>query len=262
MIGDKILVDLEIGFEFPSYAFCVSADDQSHKLKCSGIKPDLYGNNVDLAMLGLPTLRVLMAYDIPILGGVHLSQRFRQINPIRLEEEIIVKGSITDINPHPRGCILSCKFTYRTSSGNLCVEAERSGIVPIRARKTSLGIPRPEERLDGFVEIEKRSLEPKKVAEFSSEAGNLIHSDPLVAIQHGFRAPIAAGLIGIHLYREAIEKHCARPKYFNMEVWFRRPMFWDDTLSLVAKKEKGQIAAMHLLGPNGKPTSNCVIHAL
>jgi hypothetical protein len=262
LIGDKILVDLEIGFEFPSYAFCVSADDQSHKLKCSGIEPDLYGNNVDLAMLGLPTLRVLMAYDIPILGGVHLSQRFRQINPIRLEEEIIVKGSITDINPHPRGCILSCKFTYRTSSGNLCVEAERSGIVPIGARKTSLGTPRPEECLDGFVEIEKRSSEPKKVAEFSSEAGNLIHSDPLVAIQHGFRAPISAGLIGIHLYREAIEKHCARPKYFDMEVWFRRPMFWDDTLSLVAKKEKGQIAAMHLLGPNGKPTSNCVIHAL
>ena len=82
-----------------------------------------------------------------------------------------------------------------------------------------------------------------------------------MAKEHGFRAPIAAGLMGIHLYPEALEK-LYQPKSFDLEVWFRRPMFWDDTLSLVAREDDGRIAAMHLLTTEGKPASNCVVHAV
>ena len=120
-------------------------------------------------------------------------------------------------------------------------------------------ISRPDEDLTGFSEVLRRPLEPQNVADYSDEAGNLIHSDPKVALEHGFRAPIAAGLMGIHFYREVLETHYA-PSAFDLEVWFRRPMFWDDTLSLVAREENGRIAAMHLLGSDGKPTSNCVVH--
>jgi len=253
--------EIESGFEFPARTFTVAKADQTRKLKCSGIDPALYGDDVEIAMLGLPTLEVLMACGIPILGGVHLSQRFRQIEPFQLEEPITAAGRILEINPHPRGCILRCQFSYTRADGTVCVEAERSGITPIGARDPSDGIPRPDESLEGFIEIMRRELVPEQVADYSSEAGNLIHSDPEVAKEHGFRVPIAAGLMGIHFYREALEK-AYQPKAFDLEVWFRRPMFWDDTLSLVAREESGRIAAMHLLCSNGKPASNCVVHAV
>lgn len=254
-------LEVDAGFEFPSQTFSVAGGDQARKLKCSGIDPDLYGDTVDVAMLGLPTLRVLMASGIPILGGVHLSQRFKQIEPFHLEEEITVSGRILEINPHPRGCILQCEFSYARGDGTICVEAVRSGITPIGPKETSTGIPHPDESLDGYSEIMCRTLVPQDVANYSDEAGNLIHSDPEIAREHGFRAPIAAGLMGIHFYREALEKQYA-PKEFDLEVWFRRPMFWDDTLSLVAREEDGRINRMHLLGFDGKPTSNCVVHAV
>ena len=90
----------------------------------------------------------------------------------------------------------------------------------------------------------RRTLVPDQIADYSSEAGNLIHSDPVGAKDQGFWAPIAAGLMGIHFYREALER-AYRPKSFDLEVWFRRPMFWDDTLTLVAREDGGRIAAMH-----------------
>jgi hypothetical protein len=254
-------LEVDVGFEFPSQTFFVETGNQARKLKCSGIDPNLYGDTVDVAMLGLPTLRVLMACGIPILGGVHLSQRFKQIESFHLEEEITVSGRILAINPHPRGCILRCEFSYTRADGTVCVEAVRSGITPIGPTESSEGILRPDESLDGFSEIMRRTLVPQDVANYSDEAGNLIHSDPEVAREHGFRAPIAAGLMGIHFYREALEKQYA-PKDFDLEVWFRRPMFWDDRLSLVAREEGGRITRMHLLGSDGKPTSNCVVHAV
>ena len=68
--------------------------------------------------------------------------------------------------------------------------------MPVGAKEKSHENFRPSEQLDGFLERNRYFLNPKKVADFSSEAGNLIHSDPKVAKQHGFRAPIAAGLSG------------------------------------------------------------------
>ena len=85
---------------------------------------------------------------------------------------------------------------------------------------------------------------------------NLIHSDPKIAKQHGFRAPIAAGLMGLHFYRKFIGENF-ETKSFDLQVWFRRPMFWDDELSLIVKEYNSKTFDMHLLGSNGKPTSNC-----
>ena len=131
---------LEDGFEFPGQSFSVAKADQVRKLTCSGIDPAIYGEAVDVAMLGLPTLRVLMACGIPILGGVHLSQRFRQKHAFLLEEEITISGRILEIAPHPRGCILKCAFEYARQDGTVCLKL----YVPVfrQSAKTSNGIPR------------------------------------------------------------------------------------------------------------------------
>ena len=244
------------GFEFPEKVIQISEEEQRNKLSCCDIDGYIYGNEVDITMLGLPTLEVLMAADIPVLGAVHLFQKFHQHSPFILGEAIIVNGKIREVLPHERGCILNCDFRYMDSMGNVRVEAQRSGIVPVGAKAKSQENFRPSEQLEGFLERNRYLLNPKKVTDFSSEAGNLIHSDPEVAKQHGFRAPIAAGLMGLHFYRKFIAENF-ETKSFDLLVWFRRPMFWDDELSLVVREVNSKRFDMHLLGSNGKPTSNC-----
>ena len=244
------------GFEFPETVIQVSEEEQRHKLGCCDIDGSIYANEVDITMLGLPTLEILMAADVPVLGAVHLFQRFHQNSPFVLGEPITVNGKISEVLPHERGCILKCEFQYTDTMGNVRVEAKRSGIVPVGAKAKSHENFRPSEQLEGFLEKNRYLLNPEKVADFSSEAGNLIHSDPQVAKQHGFRAPIAAGLMGLHFYRKFIAENY-ETKSFDLQVWFRRPMFWDDELSLVVRKFNSKRFDMHLLGAHGKPASNC-----
>ena len=91
--------NLEIGFEFPRQTFSISSNDQKDKLECCGVQSDLYGDWVDVAMLGLPTLKILMDSGIPIVGAVHLSQRFCQSYPLRLDE-VISAVSYTHLRAH------------------------------------------------------------------------------------------------------------------------------------------------------------------
>ena len=137
-----------------------------------------------------------MGSGIPILGAVHLSQRFRQLRPLRLDETIRISGRIIEINPHPRGSIICCEFKYGNEEDQICVEATRSGIIPLGAKEPSNSIFRPKEDLDGFNKISQKILKPSKVASFSKEAGNLIHSDVEVAKKHGFRKSLKIWSLG------------------------------------------------------------------
>ena len=62
----KLKIDLKVGLEFSPQTFIISSDDQKAKLECCDIEPNAYGNFVDVAMLGLPTLQVLMDSGIPV----------------------------------------------------------------------------------------------------------------------------------------------------------------------------------------------------
>ena len=120
--SDRVSEALEkgCGYEFAPWTFCVEKKEQVRRLNCSGVNPEIYGNQLEIAVLGLPTLKVLMAADITILGGVHLSQRFRQIESLKREEPIPIAGQKMKINPHPRGCILRGHFKYARSNGRVC----------------------------------------------------------------------------------------------------------------------------------------------
>ena len=77
----KNINHLSPGFEFPETIIHVSEEEQRHKLSCCDIDGSIYGNEVDITMLGLPTLEILMAADVPVMGAVHLFQKFHQHSP-------------------------------------------------------------------------------------------------------------------------------------------------------------------------------------
>ena len=83
---------------------------------------------------------------------------------------------------------------------------------------------------------------------------NRIHDDPEIARQFGFRAPIAAGIMGSHIMMEALVRDGGGPpQQLAMEVRFRRPMFWDELLTVTGERTNGHLSRVALMKPEGKP---------
>ncbi len=107
----------------------------------------------------------------------------------------------------------------------------------------------------------RHQLVPEKVAAYSIEADNLIHSDPETARRFGFRAPIAAGLMAVHFMLAALR----RPgpiEQLRATVRFRRPMFWDEALEVWGRRaagDSGPLTALAVINPEGKVANACVV---
>ncbi len=247
MRGDELL---EAGFAFKTVEFTVSRSFQEEKLRAAGIDAARYGDRADPTFLGHGALQAMSASGISILGQVHMTQRFRLHRAVRLDEPLTVAGTVTRVETVPRGRRVWCRFSYRDGAGREVCETERSGLRPdpARKRRPGGGAAAPPEEC-GFEEVAAHRLTPEGVAAYSDDTLNAIHNDPEVAAQFGFRAPIAAGLMGIHYYVAALSE-AGIPERLDLALRFLRPMFWDDRLSL--QRRAGQ---MRLVNPEGKPTS-------
>ena len=112
---------------------------------------------------------------------------------------------------------------------------------------------------EGLTKIGEKQLVPEKVAAYSDEAENLIHSDPETARRFGYRAPIAAGLMAIRFMMEALSKQ-AVPQQLDLQIRFRRPMFWDEKLDIWGRHDdEGKLKQIAIVNPDGKLANDCVI---
>ncbi|MYE03335.1 MAG: hypothetical protein F4Y03_19095 [Alphaproteobacteria bacterium] len=248
MRGDELL---EEGFAFETVAFSVERAFQKAKLGAAGIDAGRYGDLADPTFLGHGALKAMHESGISLLGQVHMTQRFRLHRAVRLDEPLTVAGQVTRIEAVPRGRRVRCRFSYRDREGREVCETERSGLRPDPARKRGPaggGGSAPVEE-EGFQQVAEHRLTPEGVAAYSDDSMNAIHNDPEVAARYGFRAPIAAGLMGIHYYIAALAD-TGIPERLDLAIRFLRPMFWDDRLSL---RRRG--SRMRLVNPEGKPVS-------
>ncbi len=256
----------EVGFVFPEWKTLITSEDQIAKLKCCGIKPNVFANFLDVTALASQSILATAKAGYSINGMVHMAQRFQQNAPIPLGEPLLGSGRVIAVKEAARGDIIISEFAYERSDGT----------VPMRTYKTSLRLD-PSKKSGS---LEKKSdrkvrsgnhrmdllltwqLVPKLVAEHSKDADNLIHSDPHVAKYFGFRAPIAGGLMAAHHTTAVLARNGVVNK-LDMTISFRRPMFWDDKLDLFASSsDVGVIRQLKFLNGNGKVVNDCLIDKL
>ncbi|MBT4491175.1 MAG: hypothetical protein HOC72_26800 [Rhodospirillaceae bacterium] len=252
------LYPLPVGYVYEPRPISIDRDQQLAKLTASGIDPDVHGDRLDLTFLGLPILDALIEPGVPLQGQVHVYQRFIQRAPIPLDTELHMRGEITAIEPVAKGEVVRWAFDFTDGGGRPLVTVDRAGLRPQTTGTGGSGatdfLAPPEEDQPGFGELWQRTLVPDEVARYSSDGRNRIHSDPEIARQFGFCAPIAAGLMGVHYYLEAMARHDAA-EGMDIEIWFKRPMFWDETLTLRHKSENGRLTAMRIENQAGKAAS-------
>ena len=264
---------LPVGHVYTMRPVSIDRDQQLAKLAASGIDPDVHGNRLDLTFLGLPILDALTERGVPLQGQVHVYQRFIQQAPITLDAKLFMRGEITTIEKVAKGEVVRWVFEFSDDTGRKLVTIDRAGLRPLQkggeAKSTGGGnggggatdfLAPPDENQAGFGEFWQRTLVPEEVAKYSSDGRNKIHSDPEIARQFGFRAPIAAGLMGVHYYLEAMARHGARDA-LDIEIWFKRPMFWDETLTLRHRNIDGALIAMRIENQAGKAASLARVNA-
>lgn len=253
---------LELGFVYPAYEIVVTPEHQRRKHALAGVDSDLFGDAVDITFLAYESILAGRRAGVSVNGNVHMAQVFRQREPIRLGEPVEIRGRVTAVEPVAKGDVITSEFELVRPDGSVPLVAERCGLRldPAKAGGAGRGgaNPAPADAGDGMVELDRKQLVPERVAEYSVEAENLIHSDPEVARRFGYRAPIAAGLMAAHYVLEALLRR-GPITALDMEMRFLRPMFWDDALRILGREADGRLAEVAVLGPAGKALGRATV---
>ncbi len=221
-----------------------------------------------MGLLGLDCFDAMVAEGLDIDGYVFLSQVYRSILPVRIGARLSLTGHVRSLSEVSAGHVVTETYLFEDGQGRACVETELTGLVrdgvhgpPDRTQAPAL--PRRDDLPAAhWTKVQEKVLTPEKVRIFSEDVGNAIHFDPAYAQEHGFRAPLAQGVMSaVWLMSTLYERQM--PTMFDVEVRYLRPIFWDSQATLwVARSPDGSVAMAQSRNEQGKPTADMQVRAL
>lgn len=238
---------------------------QAQRLGAADVDPELFGDWCEPGLFGLDCFTAMVTAGHDIDGYVFVGQTCRQIRPIRLGEAVILSGYVRECRPVRGGVCVVDVFRVSNASGAVCWESELTGFLVNEAARLAAGdvdarlVKRDAVSAPVWQSVQEKVLTPQKVRDFSEDVGNLIHFDEAFARQHGFRAPLAQGVMSATwllstLYREAM------PDSFDVDLRYMRPVFWDSPASLwSARNSDAHLVAAQSRDENGKPTADLMV---
>jgi acyl dehydratase len=228
--GEVEWIEPRAGFEFTLQTLSVPADFQAEKLRAAGIEPAVFGDIVDPSFFIGIGIRAGIRSGISAEGNVNMVQRLVQMRPVRLGEVLTVRGRIERIREVPRGHTVDTTVTFEDASGAMVIDASRTSLRPDPdqgARRGAGERPPPVVPDPALVRVlGEHRLTPERVKRYSME-GNSIHYDEEAARRAGFRAPMIGGGMGVHFLAALLWSRGA-PRALDLDIYFRRPIFWDD----------------------------------
>ncbi|MDA1075166.1 MAG: hypothetical protein O3A63_10465 [Proteobacteria bacterium] len=238
-----------VGFEFITDTISVSREFQETHLGACGIDPSTFADQVDPAFFIGIGIRAGVNSGISAEGNVNMLQHLIQHRPAILDEALTVRGIITDVVPVPRGLRVTTDVWFEDASHARVLSTPRISLKPdpnATARGAGERPPPAIEDIETAAVLDRHQLTPDQVVGYSSE-GNSIHYDMQAANKAGFRAPIIGGGMGVHYLNAALWRVCP-PNSFEMGIYFRRPIFWDDAFTVVCSGKPGDITTWSAMG--------------
>lgn len=252
-----------VGLTYLDRVMTVAAQDQGRLLSLCGIDPAVFGEHIDPAAFITLAIQEGVRNRVHANGTVNLAQRLVQHRPMVLGEPLTVSGRILDVQEVPRGRVVTSETWFCGADGQRALTTGRLSLRPGAAMASASGTgekPAPVVAdLAGLTELGTATLTPEGVTAYTGPE-NPIHFDPEVAIRKGYRAPIVGGGQCVRFLTAALWRQF-RPHTLGMEIYFRRPVFWDDTVTVMADPQGGQWKAICLVA-HGKVTTEARITAL
>lgn len=222
------------GFAFRPATISVTREYQAEKLGLCGLPADAFGEAVDPSFFIGIGIRAGIANGISAQGNVNMLQRLVQHRPARLGEPLRVQGLIDRVTEVPRGRTVHTDVWFEDEGGARVIAAPRTSLKPDPDKTGSRGAgerpPPVVEDVDALETLSTHTLTPEIVKGYSSE-GNSIHYEMEAANRAGFRAPLIGGGMGVHYLLCALWQH-SPPEQLDLDIYFRRPIFWDDTFTV------------------------------
>lgn len=237
-------VDPHAGFQIDRIETCVTCEYQAEKFDALGLDAGRYGDKVDPSFyIGLG-IHAGIASGISAEGNVNMLSSIIQHRPVIQGEMLYSAGSIRTVEPVPRGRRINTDVWFEDEAGERAISVPRESLKPDPEKLSRGAGERPAPVIGDVLLLEivgEYALTPEGTRGYSTE-GNAIHYEEDVARAAGFRAPIIGGGQGVHylmwhLWQDGISS-------LNMDVFFRRPIFWDDRIQVGVATDESAMALL------------------
>ena len=240
------------GYKFQPGSVVVTKAHQAEKLDACGLDTTVFSGSVDPSFyIGLG-IHAGINNGISAEGNINMLSRLIQERPIGQDEELTAQGFIETVTDVPRGKAVSTEVWFEDSDGGTVIAVPRKSLKPDPARRGVSGAgdrPAPVVEDPSALEcLAEYQLNPERVKAYSSE-GNSIHYEMEAAVRAGFRAPIIGGGMGVHYLLSNLWQ-AYHPSTLDLDIYFRRPVFWDDTFTVAVKKGDEHWSAIALIRDN------------
>lgn len=252
------------GLKFEDRVMTVEAPDQQRLLRLCGIDPAVFDDKIDPAAFISLAIQEGVRNRVHANATINMVQRLIQHRQMQLGEQLTVGGEILDMEDVPRGRVATSEVWFSGQDGKRALTAGRKSLRPDASKVGSRGAgERPAPVIADVTRLQvvnQFSLTPADVTAYSGPH-NPIHFDPEVAKRNGYRAPIMGGTQCVRFLTAEIWRRF-QPRTLDLDIYFRRPLFWDDTFSvMVDEQQQGEWKAI-CLAKDGKVATEARINAI
>lgn len=256
-----------VGYRFAPRRTRFDRAAEERMLGVTGGDPAVFDGCIDPAAFIPAAIREAVANGISANGMVNMLQKIVVDAPLRLDEEIEVTGEVVEVTETPRGLVWVCDTNYAPAQGGPGVRTRRTALMTDPSVKADPGqrgtVPRPEPAITDpapLGTVREVTMTPEDCVTYCGDTSNLIHTDLEFARNAGYRAPIVGGSHGIRYMTAALYRQFS-PVTLDIDVMFRRPIFWDDSFDVRVDEADGTWRAL-CTARQGKVMSEMRINAM
>lgn len=246
------------GFRFPETTLSRDPTAQNEALKACAVDPAAWVGLTEPSLWGNDGFRAMSAAGQEIDGYIHVEQRLTLSGTVPLGEAVLFSGETVSNEEVPRGRRIVQRFEVHRADRSLAVVSEHIRLLPDLEKmgaKARSGGASPPEPVPGTA-IAEKVMQPQDVVTYSKSVGNEIHFDPEFAARYGYRAPLAQGLMTMTWMTAFLADRLRAAPVAMVVAQFKRPVFWDDPLTLVARTPADDRQA-HLSAVNAEGRVAC-----
>jgi hypothetical protein len=251
------------GMKFQDRAMTVEAEDQHRLVRLCGIDPFVFGDTIDPAAFISLAIQEGVRNKVHANATINMVQSLIQHRRLKLGEKLTVSGAILDVEEVPRGRVATSEVWFSGEDGKRALTAGRKSLRPNPSKVGARGAgERPAPVIADVAALKavgRFTLTPEDVKAYSGPH-NPIHFDPEVAKRNGYRAPIMGGTQCVRFLTAEIWRRFA-PQTLDLDIYFRRPLFWDDTFSVMVDERDGEWKAI-CLAKDGKVATEARINSI
>lgn len=255
------------GLRYHKRMFVVDAANEARLMGHCGIDPATFHGCADPSAFISFAIQEGVRNGISSNGGVNMVQGLVQSRPLRLDEKITVTGEILKVEDAPRGRVTTSDTWYHGENGELGITSRRKSLKTDPTKYADPNLRGAGERpapviadVAALKTLGRFTLTPVDVKGYGLNTTNAIHFDEDAAKRAGYRAPIIGGGHGVRFLTAAIWREFS-PRALDVDIYFRRPLFWDETFDILVDDATGKWTAM-CLARDGKVATEMRINSI